>query len=128
MAKPVQEALKPVNPDHSLTHKLIAGMEGRLDKARAKGLTAVMQFSLSGDEGGDFIISIANQSCSVVHGQADDPDLIARMSCDVYKDIAFGRTTGPQAFFKRRLKFKGDLDLVMKLHALFPSIKDGEGG
>ncbi|MEO0435362.1 MAG: hypothetical protein AAF098_00480 [Pseudomonadota bacterium] len=39
------------------------GMQTRFDASRATGLHGTIQFVIDGEGGGDFLLSIANQSC-----------------------------------------------------------------
>ncbi|MEM1154927.1 MAG: SCP2 sterol-binding domain-containing protein [Pseudomonadota bacterium] len=99
------------------------GMKTRFDSARAAGLTGTIQFIIDGDNGGDFLITIADQVCDVEERRAERPSLLLRMSRETYVDMALGKLKGPEAFFRRRLRYKGDMRLLLKMHQLFPSLK-----
>ncbi|MEO0881296.1 MAG: SCP2 sterol-binding domain-containing protein [Pseudomonadota bacterium] len=111
---------------HDLVRQLINGMPRRLDKEAAKGLDTILQFELSGDAGGAFAIMIKDQTCWVEETLSADADATMKMSADTYIDLAFGRITGPQMFYKRKLRFDGSLNLIMKIHKLFPSLSKDE--
>ncbi|MEL7128864.1 MAG: SCP2 sterol-binding domain-containing protein [Pseudomonadota bacterium] len=105
---------------------LIFGMPTRLNTAAAEGLQATIEFVLSGPDGGTFAVTVADGVAIAAEQSAPAPDLSLRMSPTTYIEIAMGRLSGPQAFFRRKVKFTGDLALAMKLHTLFPSLK-GQG-
>ncbi|MEM7660709.1 MAG: SCP2 sterol-binding domain-containing protein [Pseudomonadota bacterium] len=111
---------------HDLVRKLIGGMPGRLNKDAAKGLDATIEFDLVGEGGGVFQIVIQNQTCHIEEGKSPDPSASVKMSTDTYIDLALGRVTGSQAFYKRKVRLKGGLNLIIKMHTLFPSLSKDE--
>lgn len=114
------------NSTYALVRKLVQGMPGRLNRDAAKGLDATLQFDLMGEGGGNFAIIIQDQTCRLEEQVSPNPSAVMKMSTATYIDLAFGRITGAQAFFKRKLRFDGSLDLVMKLHTLFPPLSTKE--
>ncbi|MEO1408046.1 MAG: SCP2 sterol-binding domain-containing protein [Pseudomonadota bacterium] len=111
---------------HDLVRKLIGGMPGRLNKDAAKGLDATIEFDLVGEGGGVFQIVIQNQTCHIEEGKSPDPSASVKMSADTYIDLALGRVTGSQAFYKRKVRLTGGLNLIIKMHTLFPSLSKDE--
>ena len=101
--------------------QIITGMPSRFDPNAAKGLEAVLQFRLAGDETIDFHAVINNGRCSTSLGIHDDPTLTIKTSVSTYIDMVMGRVTGQEAFFKRRLRYEGPISLAIKLHKLFRS-------
>ncbi len=113
-----------------IVRKLIFGMPTRFNAERAGGLNATIQFKITGEAGGDFAILLSDGVCTVEERLDPSPNLTLKLSGETYVDVAMGRITGPQAFFRRKLKFTGDMALVMKMHVLFPSLEpalQGEG-
>ena len=111
---------------YETVRKLVAGMASRLNKEAAAGLDAIILFVLSGDGGGEFAFEIRNQTCTLREGARPDANATMKMSVQTCLDLAMGRTTGSKAFYQRKLKFNGDLNLVMKIHKLFPSMSAEE--
>lgn len=109
-----------MQPD--MIRSLIFGMAERLDQTAAEGIDAVIQFIISGDEGGDFAVSISENTSCVSETRHPDPTLTLSMTSQTYIDLAMGRISGPQAFFKRKIKMSGDMNYALKLHLLFPSL------
>ncbi|MCR9270357.1 MAG: SCP2 sterol-binding domain-containing protein [Henriciella sp.] len=106
--------------------KIIHGMASRLDKNASRAMDAVIQFEISGDGGGEYALSIRDQACAVAEGGHTNANATMKMSVETFIDLALGRTTGSQAFYRRKLRFNGDLNLVMKIHKLFPSVSIDE--
>lgn len=80
---------------------------------------AVIQYHLTGEEGGDWIVTIRDGSCQVVEGEADDPDMTLTADAQDYKDVILGRNDAMQAFMQGKLKLGGNLNLAMKLPNYF---------
>ena len=47
------------------------------------------------------------------------------MSAQTYIDLAIGRLKGPEAFFRRKLRYSGDMKLLLKMHKMFPALFGG---
>ena len=101
----------------------IYGMPTRFAAEKASGLEATIQFVISGQDGGNFLLRINNGTCT-----ANSPTLTLRMSSETYIGMAIGKLKGPQAFFMRKLRFEGETKLLMKMHSLFPSVQESDLG
>lgn len=108
----------------NLIRSLIFGMKERFDARAAADADIVFQFEIAGDEGGDFVVAVRNGECDVREARDANPTLVLSMTAPTYVDLALGRITGPQAFFKRKIRMSGDINYALKLHTLFPSIKN----
>ncbi len=86
---------------------------------KAKGVEAVIQYHLSGEEGGDWIITIKDGKCTVEEGVAENPTLTLEADAQDYKDVILGKLDGMAAFMQGKLKLKGNLNLAMKLTSFF---------
>ena len=86
---------------------------------KAAGLTATVQFDLSGDDGGTWHVKIADGSCTTGEGAADSPTATIRMSADDYVAMTTGVLNPVNAFMMGKVKVEGDLNTVMKFQTLF---------
>jgi putative sterol carrier protein len=86
---------------------------------RAEGINETIQFQLNGDQGGDWVVSIKDQTCSVEQGTIPNPTL--RFSADAQDalDILAGRMDPMRAFMRGKLRLDGDMGLAMKMTKLF---------
>jgi putative sterol carrier protein len=98
-------------------------LPSRFHASAAEGVTAVYQFDLSGNEGGQYQLHIAGQTCRVSPGLHSSPDVTLRMVGEDCVAILDGRLSGVSAFLSGRLKIEGDLGLAMKLAAFFPDLR-----
>lgn len=103
--------------------KTIGSLMVRLPEAflpeQAAGVEAVIQFNLTGDQGGDWYVTIREGTCTVDEGTAESPKLtITADGKDMY-DIFTGALNAMAAFSGGKLKLTGDLGLSMKLMNFF---------
>ena len=86
---------------------------------KAKGVEAVIQYHLTGEEGGDWIITIKDGKCTVEEGVTENPTLTLEADAQDYKDVILGKLDGMTAFMQGKLRLKGNLNLAMKLTGFF---------
>lgn len=86
---------------------------------KAAGLEAVIQYNFTGEEAGDYIITIKGGACSVAEGIADDPTMTLTADGSYFGDVLMGKEDGMKGFMMGKLKLAGDLNLAMKLTSLF---------
>lgn len=86
---------------------------------KAVGVEAVIQYHLTGDEAGDYIINIKEGACTVEEGTADDPTMTLTADGKYFGDVLLGKEDGMKGFMQGKLKLAGDLNLAMKLTSFF---------
>jgi len=100
-----------------LVEKIRTKMEG-VDPAKVKGLNAVYQFDLSGDNGGVFHVKVADGSAVLEEAAHDNPNITISMTADDFDALMSGKLNATSAFMAGKLKVKGDMSLAMKLQGL----------
>jgi putative sterol carrier protein len=85
----------------------------------AEGVDAVIQYCLTGEEAGDYIVTIKDGKCSVAEGLAETPTMTLTADGRDFGDVLLGRANGMQYFMTGKLKLAGDLNLAMKLTTFF---------
>jgi putative sterol carrier protein len=85
---------------------------------KAGDMNAVIQFDLSGDDGGQWYVAIDNGSCNVNKGTTSDPTSTIRMSASDYADMVSGDLNPMSAFMSGKIKVEGDLNTVMKFQQI----------
>ena len=99
--------------------ELVFNHEKAFIPEKAAGLSAVVQYHLTGDDGGDFIISIENDECKVAEGIAEDPVMTMTADGAYFGDVLLGKADGMKGFMDGKLQLAGDLNLAMKLTSFF---------
>ena len=88
------------------------------DPEKMKGVSAVYQFDLSGDNGGEFHVNVDDGKANVAEGAHDSPNITISMAADDFDDMLEGKLNATSAFMAGKLKVKGDMSLAMKLQSL----------
>ncbi len=100
-----------------LVGKLKAKMD-IVDPSKIKGMNAVYQFDLSGDNGGVFHVKVADGSAVLEEAAHDNPNITISMAADDFDALLDGKLNATSAFMAGKLKVKGDMSLAMKLQGL----------
>ena len=99
--------------------KLIENHPKAFQPEAAEGVDAVIQYVLTGEEGGNYIINIHDGACTAGEGLAETPSMTLTADAEDFKNILTGKANGMQYFMTGRLKLSGDLNLAMKLTSFF---------
>jgi len=99
--------------------QLVRNHEKAFKPEAAEGVEAVIQYHLTGEEGGDWIITIREGRCTVAEGQTENPKMTLTAEAQDFKDVLTGKANGMQYFMQGRLMLAGDLNLAMKLTSFF---------
>ncbi|MGJ3237891.1 MAG: SCP2 sterol-binding domain-containing protein [Anaerolineae bacterium] len=84
---------------------------------KAEGVNAIIQFELSGDNGGEYWVQIADGAVTTGEGSVE-PDMTVKAAADDFHDIVTGKTNPMQAFMMGKIKLD-DMGLGMKMIAMF---------
>jgi putative sterol carrier protein len=106
-------------PEELTIAKLMDLMPKAFIPEKAAGVESVIQYHLTGDQGGDWVIKISNGTCTVEPGTTDKPNLTLTADSADYLQIISGKLNAMSAFAEGRVKLKGDLALAMKLMNFF---------
>ena len=93
----------------------INNMPNQIDLEKTKGIHALLQFSLSGEGGGDWGVSVDDGKVLVVPGQFAKPQLIIKASAANALKLMRGELNPVGAFMTGKVKVAGDMALAMKL-------------
>lgn len=99
--------------------EIFAEMPNRLNAEQAQGVDMTIQFNLSGDEGGDYVLHVADGEANVVEESMDDATATIKMDATDYKQMVTGQLDPMTAFMTGKVKVEGDLGAVMKMQSLF---------
>jgi len=85
---------------------------------KAEGVDAVIQFEL-GDDGGNWVCTIRDQTCTVEEGTTEEPNLTLQANASDYIDVVTGKLNPMTGIMTQKLVLKGDLNLATKYMDLF---------
>lgn len=98
---------------------IMGSIEGRFNAESAKGVEAVFQFDISGDQAGQWHLTVKDQCCHITEGAHDSPNVTFSMASNDFVEMMSGKITGQTAFFSGKLRVSGDLMLAQRFEALF---------
>lgn len=99
--------------------EVILNQEKSFIPERAVGVNAVIQYKLSGEEGGNWIVTIKDGKCTVTEGLAEKPNLSVSANAKDFRDVLTGKLDGMMAFMQGKLRVTGDLNLGQRLLTMF---------
>jgi len=114
----------PARPEeHALfegtARDLISRMPLGFNSDAIPGLSATIQFLLSGEGGGDMVLSVKNGQCTFREGRESSPTLTINSSAEAWLKIARGEVDRPKALMEGLFSVQGDMALLMKMAELF---------
>jgi putative sterol carrier protein len=86
---------------------------------RAAGVEAVFQYCISGPGGGDWQVTVSDQTCKVQAGRADSPTCTLIMAAPDFVAMIAGKLDPMQAFTAGKLKVEGDVMKSQLIGKLF---------
>ena len=94
-------------------------MQEYFNPAAASGLNKIIQLNITGDQAGVWAIKIVNQTCELIKGGVEKPDLTLTMSDQDWLAIVNQKLNAMNAFMGGKIKSSGDTMLAMKIPNLF---------
>jgi len=87
---------------------------------KAGTTNAMIQFDLSGDQGGKWWVRIHDGQAESGSGDAPEPPKLTLLADAMdYVKISTGQMDGTAAFMQGKLKIKGDMGLAIKMPTMF---------
>lgn len=99
--------------------EIMQRLPGAFDPARAQGVKATVLFDFTSDGGKQYVVRIADGTCSVTEETLANPDATLISSQATYVAVAEGRLNVATAFMTGKLKVKGNLQLLMRFQQIF---------
>ena len=103
----------------STCKELLQNMPRVFNADASNGLEAIYQFEVDTEENFSAYLKICADKCSFHEGTADDANLVIKTPAGVWLAVSKGEMDGQQAFMNGQYTVEGDLELLMKLSALF---------
>jgi putative sterol carrier protein len=94
-------------------------MVTRLIPEKAVGVDAILQFDLSGDNGGLYWVTVKDGQAESGEGNIDNPSMTLRASADDWFAVSTGQMNAMQAFMSGKIKIQGDMGIAMKMQTMF---------
>ena len=99
--------------------EVFAGMANALRADQAQGVSMVFQFHITGEEAGDYYVTVNGGQAQVSQGVHEDPTCSITMKDQNWLKLVAGKLNPAMAFMSGKLKIGGDLMAAQKLGSLF---------
>lgn len=95
-------------------------MQQIFNPSAAAGLNKTFQWNITGEDAGKWALKVANQTCELVRGGVEKPDITLTMSDKDWLSVAEGKLDAMNAYMTGKVKVAGDMMLAMRIQNLFP--------
>ena len=85
------------------------------DPATGKAIGAKINFSITGANGGSWLLDCSKDPATLTSGEAGDSKVTVTMADEDFVKLANGQLKPEMAFLTGKLKVKGDMSLAIKL-------------
>ncbi len=104
---------------YTTPQEVFDAMVTEFDASKAADMNARAQLKLSGENGGDWHLTIDGGKIEIEKGTMDDPQMTMSMSDDTWVDLVNGDANAMMLFMQGKIKVTGDMQLAMQLQKLF---------
>jgi putative sterol carrier protein len=94
-------------------------LQQAFNPSAAAGLKKIIQLNITGSDAGVYAAKIENQTCQLIPGGVEKPDLTLTTSDQDWIAIVNGQLDAMNAFLGGKVKAAGDMMLAMKIPQLF---------
>ncbi len=99
--------------------QVFAAMPDAFNPEAAAGVSAVFQYRIGGEDGGDWYCVVEEGRCQVLSGRHERPTCTLLMAADDFLAMTAGRLPPMQAFNTGKLKIEGDIMKSQLIEKLF---------
>lgn len=97
----------------------LEGMMAKFNPAKARGVNAIVQLNATGDDGGQYYTTIADNKATLTAGSATNPNVTIVVAAKDWVAITGGQLDPTRAFMAGKLRITGDLGLMMRFQTMF---------
>ncbi|MEN8120473.1 MAG: acyl-CoA dehydrogenase family protein [Bacteroidota bacterium] len=98
--------------------EIILSLEQRFRPEKSEGYSTVIQFMISGEQGGEFTVIIENETCKVTEGLTGEPQCKIKAKDKIYEELELGKRNPEMAVAFGKIKIS-NLNEMKKFTRLF---------
>jgi len=106
-------------PTQDEINAFITRMPEMLIPEKAQGVTTFFQLNLSGENGGQWWVNIADGKCEVHEGTVDNPAMTLTSTADDLYAVMTGKANAIAYFMQGKIKVGGDMSLALRMQTMF---------
>ena len=91
---------------------------GEIDAEQVQGINGVMLFDATGEDGGQWTLTLSDDGIKLEEGETATPDVTFTMDAQDFVAIANGELNAISAFMQGKVKVTGNMALAMRLQNL----------
>ena len=91
----------------------------RFNAENAEGIDATVQFHITGEGGGDYVMVIKDQDMAISKGTAEQASMTVTSTFQDWMDMNLGKTNPMVSIMSGKVEIKGSVPLAMKFQSLF---------
>ena len=95
--------------------ELMETLPGAFLPEKAGNTKALLQFNLTGEGSGQWVMDVANGKCQVREETVSQPDVTVTMAANDFAALYGNQLNPVQAFMAGKIKVSGNVGLVMQL-------------
>jgi putative sterol carrier protein len=115
---PIQESQMPTFTN---VQEIFDNMCSAFKAEKAQNDKAIIQFDLSGDNGGKFWVKVIDGTCATGNGASPDPaDITLVTTAEDWLKVTNGELNPMTAFMQGKIKVQGNMGVAMKMQNWFP--------
>ncbi len=98
---------------------LLQDMAQKFDSDKTGGMNAVIQYKLTGEQGGNWFMTVHDKTCTLEEGLAPKANFTVSLAAQDFIDIVTRKRDGLRTFMQGKIRISGDMGVAMKLQSLF---------
>ncbi len=106
-------------PSQEEINAFISRMPEMLIPEKAQGVNTLFQINLSGENGGQWWVKVADGKCEVQAGSADNPAMTLSSTADDLYAVLTGQANAIAYFMQGKIKVVGDMSLALRMQTMF---------
>ena len=106
-------------PEITTAREALEALSGSGSAEKLKGVDATILFDLSGEESGQWTVTIDDGQVDFTEGSPEPPTVTVEATAEDLKALVRGELNPMAAFMQGRVKVKGDMSIAMQLQKLF---------
>lgn len=108
-------------PETATPAEAFAALSDKFNRHPEKlaGMNVVLQFSLTGENGGEWFVSVVNGQAEIAQGEKPSPNCTLAMQDRNFLLLVSGKLNPPSALMSGKISVRGDMSQVLKMKKLF---------